>query len=1422
MHLAAVSSDDPDLLRWAREHGAVCATLDEPGLRQMLEAGIDYLFSINNPVILRPHLLDRVQKLAINFHDSMLPGYAGLNAPSWALLNGEATHGISWHVMEPTVDAGPVLIERSFDVASDETAFSLGLKCYSAALDGFEELLLGLRSGGLRARRQDAGRRRYFGIDSLPRGCGLLDFSLSAIEIERIGRALEFGPSFNPLCIPKITGREGDWLAVGTIRAEDLLTGASPGVVQVIDHDSWVVATGDGAVRLRNFRRSNGLSLTASDASSFLDVRRGGRLVNHLWDAERLASTAGALKRHEAFWRQRLASTPAWEVPRGLIDPYVRSGTSEKRVIEISRHEVAESSEAEVATAFAVVMADLFDSSRVPLGLADEQSNPPGFELSMWFSRQVPLVLDLAGNDMCSHDWREHVSRELQLSRAHVGFASDLVLRDPALRSKSGAMPAEVLFSSQHGADAGGDLGDCLIRLESPGRSRGESPWRLRVSGRMSLQQVEWLADRVVSALGQLRSGITPGEVVPASSEERAYIRSMYFSESRPSPSLGTNLAAALERAADVWADRCAVVEGLQRMSYGELAGRAESVSRGLVAAGLADEELIGLSCDRSIDQVVGLWAILKAGCGVFPVSRDQPASRLASMVALAGVRAIVRSSSAFPFDIPGVEELAVDRLAASGRQRLRNRSVDIESGRTAYLVFTSGTTGEPKGVPVSQSSILDYIAAFQEIVGLGPDDRVLQFSSLDFDVSMEEVLGALVSGATLVLRDEQCLGSAASFTDFLERSGATLVDLPTAYFHRWVEGLSSSGGGLPSTLRTVIVGGEHLLPAALQRWFDLAKARNITLYNSYGPAETTVAVTFGELTEPATAISIGRVIPNRSLIPVGRRGRVRPVGLEGELCIGGAGVAEGYLGRKDLSVERFVDLDLWNDGEQRERVYRSGDAGWVGKDGRWYLGGRFDRQVKVRGYRVELEGVESCLSDLSGVSEAAVLEDGGRLFAVVAANDLTSAEVREQLARRLPEYMVPARIVIVDRLRISAHGKIDRDWVKRQVAGSQRAAADDSSQEGTEAPALTEDEAGVLRCFCRALGRSDVTLDGDFFDLGGDSLGVVQLLSELEGAFGLRLPLSDFLERPTVTNVVLMIAGSGLGAHESLRKSSRVGTPQGTPGDRAGIERRGPIVIVSPLGSAASRLCRVLSWSHRPVFDLSIRVQRSDGTLLEYADVDDMVDASLNDLRVLLSPSRRCQLIGYSFGGLVSCGLARRLEEEGWDLRPLVLVDPSLPGLRLRDFAGDHRVRAYRRGTLERRLERPASLRTARGRFSHGFNVLRDRLCIRTRYRWLRIQAERARNMGSWKRRLTADEELAWFLRNVRRIERDMALQPFKLNAPVRIILASDSYRDDVELRWRLLTGESTEMSVLEGDHTSILTERETELSDRIKRFLV
>ena len=550
-----------------------------------------------------------------------------------------------------------------------------------------------------------------------------------------------------------------------------------------------------------------------------------------------------------------------------------------------------------------------------------------------------------------------------------------------------------------------------------------------------------------------------------------------------------------------------AVIYANSMLNYGELNERANRIAKCLLKTfHVRPGESVGMMVDRSEKAIVAMLGILKAGAAYVPMHSRNPWAITRSMIDNAAVNVLIVDShsigGATTFDgALLVLDVELDRLAPV----YDNPSLDIPDANTAYVIHTSGSTGRPKGVMVSHRAIINTVLWRNEFYQIGPQDVNLQMPSLAFDSSVVDVFCVLAAGGTLVIPREDLRLNARYLTEVIGKHGVTTLIITPSHYKLLVAELRDTA----RSLRCVTLAGEAVTSKMLKD--HAASLPGVRLFNEYGPAENAVCTTACVLSE-ADSVSIGAPIPNVQVFVLDEQGHPCPIGVAGEMYLGGAGLATGYCGQPELTAERFMGNPLpeWPAG----RLYRTGDRACWRPDGRLEYIGRIDNQVKIRGVRIELDAIESAIARYRGVCGAAVIceEDSSGLkylvACVAAPTTVSEAELRDDLRAVLPLYALPDVFVFMSELPLNPNGKIDR-VVLRERLGSARVTQDGNSS----ASAL---ETTLLSMARDVLGRATLALDDNFFDWGANSMRVMELLGRIRAELQCDLAPTGIYAYPT------------------------------------------------------------------------------------------------------------------------------------------------------------------------------------------------------------------------------------------------------------------------------------------------------------------
>nr|WP_307854258.1 non-ribosomal peptide synthetase [Rhodococcus sp. B50] len=919
--------------------------------------------------------------------------------------------------------------------------------------------------------------------------------------------------------------------------------------------------------------------------------------------------------------------------------------------------------------AWAVLLARTTDRDDVVFGttVSGRPADLPGVESMVGlFINTLPVRVRLGTTDT-GHDLLRRIQGEQAelLDHHHVGLA------EIQQRTGTGALFDTLLVYESYpvdrsGIEAAGSI-DGLVVAGVNARDATHYPLTVVVTSDDALTlafkyrsdildaaDVEELATRYVRILDALVAAPeSPVDSLPyLDAVEIEDLTDRWGGPALPAVPLGDLLAATAAHNPD----GVAVVHAGRSLTYAELDARSSRLARLLVGRGIGTEDVVALGLTRSFDSITAVWAVARAGAAYVPVDPNYPADRVAHMISDSGaVLGLTLSTERdrLPGDVQWIDLTDPSTLAElealsdepfAAHERLR----PVRAGNVAYVIYTSGSTGLPKGVVVSNSGLANFAAAQREHYGLDTGTRALHFASPSFDASVLELLLAVGGGGTLVIASPGIYGG-SDLAELIRSEGVTHAFITSAAVATLdPEGLDG--------LRVLAAGGEAVPPELVARW-----APGRAFHNVYGPTETTIVTTISEPLAPGDPITIGGPIRGVRALVLDKRLRPVPVGVPGELYMSGVQTARGYHRRPGLTAERFVADPFGSGG----RLYRTGDVvRWTG-DGKIAYVGRSDFQVKVRGFRIELDEIDAVLRREPSVDFAVTVarryDTGGvRLISYVTATAghvVDPEDLLRAATRALPQHMVPADLVVLDAVPLTHVGKLDR-----------AALPDPETRTRPYRAPRTGLERVVARVYADALDVEQVGLDDDFFDLGGNSLVATQVVARLRDETGLQVRVPWLLETPAVESLASRLAEAVNGT--------------GTEPVEGGDAGSAVLVTLRPGDATAPVFCFHpmigLAWPYAP---LAARLATSSavyGVQTPALSEPGFTAASLTDLArrytdeiVAAAPDSRYRLIGWSLGGVLAHAVAVELQARGLQVEDLALID-SIPRIDTDRFAAE------------------------------------------------------------------------------------------------------------------------------------------------------
>ena len=853
----------------------------------------------------------------------------------------------------------------------------------------------------------------------------------------------------------------------------------------------------------------------------------------------------------------------------------------------------------------------------------------------------------------------EAFRQQVESTTPHLTYARDVVRRYPALRSLSQA-DCEQIFPvvverveklDNYQAEPGNEL---TLVIASDGQ---ECFWFYNTSA-FDGDSIARMQDQFAIFLqGIVTDPACCVAEIPLLSEQERHKILVDWNDTHTDYPKDKCIHQLFEAQVEQTPDAIAVIFGDEQLTYKELNRRANQLAHHLGNLGVRPEVLVGICVERSLEMIVGVLGILKAGGAYVPLDPAYPPERLVFMLEDAEVAVLLTQARLVEF-LPKHQGriVCVDTdWEIIERQSEENPRCNFTPENLAYVIYTSGSTGKPKGVLVPHSGISNLATALHRICNVQPNSRVLQFASLSFDGSVTELVMTLLAGATMVMGTRDSLLPGPNLIQLLRNFAIATVVLPPSVL------AVLPANELPA-VRTIIVAGEACSRDLVAKW-----SSGHRFFNGYGPTECTVCTTIVECTDSKEAPPIGRPIANTQVYILDAQKQLVPIGVPGELYIGGVGVTRGYLNRPELTAERFIPNPFSKD--SGSRLYKTGDLTRYLPDGNIEFLGRIDYQVKIRGFRIELGEIEAVLRQNRAVQDAVVIGqeydlNDKRLVAYVVPSQeqvFSTSELRRYLKQKLPDHMVPSAFVQLEALPLTPNDKVDR----RVLPMPDRT----RSVEETFAPPLTLFEEVMAGIWSEVLRLDSVGIHDNFFELGGHSLLAVRVLEQIEKTFGKNLPLATIFQSPTIEQLANLLREKGSSAHCQTLVTIQ---PGGS---------KPPLFFIHVLGEGLE-FCRPLTSyldPEQPIYGLAVGIMDE----VSLNEVEDVVTHYIKEMRSI-QPEGPYFLAGIYCGGRVAYEMAQQLHAQGQKVALLALVDTLKDGEAIKILSLKERGLAYWKNLLQ------------------------------------------------------------------------------------------------------------------------------------------
>ena len=972
-----IISSDPDVRKWCQKTGTVFEEYQDFLSHVEDVAECEYLFSIGNMEILPEAVLGLARKSVINYHYGPLPEYSGLNAPSWAVFDRASSYAICWHEINDIVDGGAILKRVDVPISTTDSALQLELKCTDSAVIGFKELIQELWAGTVEKTPQNLKQRRYFSAQSQFQADGIVSWDSAAEDILAQIRAADYAPFTSPMVWTKVIIRDR-LLAIqqAELNSDPSLDGTdrAPGEIMDVAEDGacFTVMTGSSPLKIMALSTLEGADQPVSSVIMEYGLIAGSLLSSPEEKSIDLIDEAGqSASRNAPYWSQKLQEFAPVRLPHctAIADPAEGGGEMTIAIGNTLPEQVSAKDKSDwIAAAWCLFLARALGREDIHLGLGSDLSGV-STSIQTLFAHQVPLTAHISKTAKLSISMAETVDL-IQTSRAKSLMRRDQIGRNPELSRKfiSGELIPDVQLDIGE-MDIGGLEATDAPALRVVISQDGEHVIFIASPARGTNSSIRILASQFENWCQQLSANWDQELTQTVIGTEADWEAQKRFNETESVLSEDDILPVRITEIATSYGEKTAIRCGEGEIDYASLNAQAAQFANALKDRGIARGDIVGVCQDRSIDLVIILLGIHKAGAAYMPIDPDFPAYRISQMLSDADPKLVVTSS-----DTPTVlqdraeicisyENAMADADGADADQPLKIASDDL-----AYLIYTSGSTGMPKGVEVTHGNLANFLASMRQRPGCDEQDRLLAVTTVSFDIAVLELFLPLTCGAEVVIAQPKVTVDGQALLDLVESHGITMMQATSATWNLMLQ----SGWRSDLKIRKILCGGEVLAEELAAKLLD----RTDALWNMYGPTETTVWSSCAQI-QPDDEITVGQPIANTQLHILDQDMAPVPVGFEGELFIGGSGVARGYHNAAEQTDAAFVDNPF---GEGK--LYRTGDWACFTDPNSLVVLGRHDSQVKLRGYRIELGDIEASIKSHQDVSSSLVISRNDQLLA--------------------------------------------------------------------------------------------------------------------------------------------------------------------------------------------------------------------------------------------------------------------------------------------------------------------------------------------------------------------------------------------------------------------------------------------------------
>jgi amino acid adenylation domain-containing protein len=1231
-----------------------------------LNEEFDYIFSIVNSSLLSDSVLQLARYAAINYHDSLLPKYAGLNATTWAILNNEKMHGITWHLMNNKIDKGDIIKQRHFPIEKSDTAFTLNLRCYELAIESFYDLINNLENENMKSRNQDLHNQTYYSSQHELPNYGFINWkSFDAEKIERLCKALTFGHYKNSVGSLKLHFQNFYLIVTKAEVSEvNLKQKTNPGTVLLLDEEAIWVSTTSKPIKITALISPLGIKIKLNELIEKKYIYIG-------YQFEEIKENDISFVRE--FYSHALRNEQFWI--KDFLEATEHSIFSEKEIghldqENIKNHEInvkniypnkkIESVRNMLIAAILIYLYRINNHENVNIFFLHNDFSVFHNKCLNLFSYLLPFNFSAPINCSLS-DILKLVNENISNISKNTMPLTDIIARNPELEGK--VLEPNIVISFID------ELRDFVLPQKTifhfhvnEKNSTIQINHRFKLSLQSRFREIfsnisQHITNILISLINHSHLSITTFSFL-AEHERYKLLHNFGTGKTKILPRL--SISSLFEKQAKFFPHKIAILINQENFTYSQLLEASEKLADFIAQKCIPEQTLIGVFLSRSMEMFAVILGILKANCTYVPLDIQYPLSRIESILSDANIKTLfiqeklstklesLLNNKGSQINVYVTEKILESNLDISNRNNATNNDC-LET--LTYVMYTSGTTGTPKGVMVTQQNILNYCFWFLDTTHFNYSSIIDFSSSFAFDLSVPCMIAPLLVGGSVSICEEKTKSNPKQYLLYLKNSCVTHIEMTPGYLNlllNFPEEIKQL-----KDLKCLLLGADAVSKTDVVKWHELCPWHQ--LINEYGPTETTVAVS-SYFIDPDE-------LPDESLVPVGRPAyntqcyildkhkNLCPIGMSGELYIGGAQLSKGYLNKSELTKNKFINHNIY---KHNEILYQTGDVAYWLSNGNLQFLGRNDLQVKVQGYRIEISEIESVLSKIPGINQViVVLQEGKfkekylRAYLKCDKNFIYDDEIRKILASSLPNYMIPREFCIIDFTPLKENEKIDYDELKKKkyrllTSISTKNLKVDLNLQTT-----------ILQIWQNFFNSKSITEHDNFFDIGGDSSMALQIIYEVENRYNINIQVKYLFEYPTVAKLAnkvrKLLEFKIKDKPNSISKDAIIQLSQGT--------HKIPVFLVHPVGGTIFWYKRLASLLQGKYTIYGIQDPSIDNEKIKFESLEDMACYYIKQTKKIYS-GNHYYLGGASFGSNVAFEMANQLTKSGKVIKFLGLFD--------------------------------------------------------------------------------------------------------------------------------------------------------------------